>query len=274
MERGLTKTSMGYIHYRATGKGEPIILLHPLPRSSVMFIELMDALEKELRVIAPDYPSYGMSDHVSGRPTIADYATAVIEVMDALGVAEADIYGDTVGTYVAVELANSHPKRVKAIILANLPYYPTKEYMKARHAPFKSQYRVDSTGFPQTRTMGEVLEKDPGHTPMNPTQSWLDRDNVSLIETGRDMWQALDAITVYDFHGNLNRLQVPTLLMWGENFAYTQHKEEAKARVKNSQEVVIKEGRFLLPVDHTDEVAQAILRFLKKHRNPKERSGR
>ena len=261
MERGLIKTSMGYVHYRATGQGKPIILLHPLPRSSAMFIELMEALEKKFRVIAPDYPSYGMSDHVSGQPTIGDYARVVTEVMDALRVERADIYGDTVGTYVAVELANAYPKRVGKVILANLPYYPTKDYMKGRHAPFKAQYRTDSTGFPQTRTMEEILEKDAGHTPMNPTQSWLDRDNLSLIETGRDMWQALDAITVYDFHGNLDRLQVPVLMIWGEHFPYTQHKDHAKKRVKNSQELVIKGGRFLVPVDHAAEVAQAILTF-------------
>ena len=261
MERGLTKTSMGYVHYRATGQGKPIILLHPLPRSSAMFIELMEALEKKFRVIAPDYPSYGMSDHVSGQPTIGDYARVVTEVMDALRLERADIYGDTVGTYVAVELANAYPKRVGKVILANLPYYLTKDYMKGRHTPFKAQYRTDSTGFPQTRTMEEILEKDAGHTPMNPTQSWLDRDNVSLIETGRDMWQALDAITDYDFHGNLDRLQVPVLMIWGEHFPYTQHKDHAKKRVKNSQELVIKGGRFLVPVDHAAEVAQAILTF-------------
>ncbi len=262
MERGLIKTSMGYVHYRATGQGKPIILLHPLPRSSVMFIELMEALRERRRVFAPDYPSYGMSDHVSGHPTIGDYARVVTELMDALGVDRADIYGDTVGTYVAVELANAYPNRVEKIILANLPYYPTKEYMKERHIPFKAQYRTDSTGFPQTRTMEEILEKDPGHTPMNPTQSWLDRDNVSLIETGRDMWQALDAITVYDFHGNLERLQVPVLLIWGEHFPYAQYRDQAKRRVKNSRDLVIKGGRFLVPVDHTSEVAQAILNFL------------
>jgi len=262
MERGLIKTSMGYLHYRATGQGKPIILLHPLPRSSVMFIELMEALRERRRVFAPDYPSYGMSDHVSGHPTIGDYAKVVTELMDALGVKRADIYGDTVGTYVAVELANAYPDRVEKIILANLPYYPTKEYMKERHTPFKAQYRTDSTGFPQTRTMEEILEKDSGHTPMNPTQSWLDRDNVSLIETGRDMWQALDAITVYDFHGNLERLQVPVLLIWGEHFPYAQYRDQAKRRVKNSRDLVIKGGRFLVPVDHTNEVAQAILSFL------------
>jgi hypothetical protein len=28
MERGLVKTSAGYLHYRATGQGKPLILMH------------------------------------------------------------------------------------------------------------------------------------------------------------------------------------------------------------------------------------------------------
>lgn len=262
MERGLIKTSAGYIHYRGAGQGRPILLLHPIPRSSVMFIELMEALEEKLWTIAIDYPSCGMSDHVPGHPTIGDYAKVVTEVMDALGVEKTNIYGDTVGTYVAVELANVYPKRVEKIILANCPYYPTKEYMMERHIPFKAQYRYDPTGFPLPRTLEEVLEKDSGHTPMNPTQSWMDRDNVALIETGRDIWQPLDALTMYDFHTNLECLQVPVLLMWGEHFVYRQFQEEVVRRVKNNRVMVIKGGRFLLPIDHTEEVAQAILNFL------------
>jgi pimeloyl-ACP methyl ester carboxylesterase len=262
MERGLIKTSVGYIHYRKAGQGKPILLLHPLPRASDMFIELMEALRGKLWTLAPDYPSYGMSDHLPGHPTIEDYARVMTEAMDALGVEKVSIYGDTVGTYVAVELANSYPKRVEKIILANCPYYPTKEYMKERHIPFKAQYRYDATGHPLPRTLEEVLAKDPGHTPMNPTQSWMDRDNLALMLTGRDLWQALDAITVYDFHGSLERLRVPTLLMWGEHFVYRQFQEEVIRRVKNNKVIVIKNGRFLLPVDHTDEVARAILEFL------------
>lgn len=262
MERGLIKTSAGYIHYRTTGQGKPIILLHPLPRSSVMFLELMEVLGKGLWVFAIDYPSYGMSDHIPGHPTISDYAKIVTEVMDGLDVKEASVYGDTVGTYVAVELANAYTKRVEKIILANCPFYPTKEYMQKRHAPFKAQYRYDPTGFPLPRTLEEVLEKDPGHAPMNPTQSWMDRDNVDLIRAGRDMWQALDAITAYDFPTSLERLQVPTLLIWGEHFVYRQFQEEVIRRVKNNQVVIIKGGRFLLPIDHTEEVGRAILNFL------------
>lgn len=262
MERGLIKTSAGYIHYRATGQGKPIILMHACPKSSTIFLELMEVLGKKLRVFAIDYPNYGMSDHIPGRPTIPDYAKYVTEVMDGLGVEKANFLGEATGAFIAVELANAYPKRVEKIILVSCPFWISKEFNIARHTPFKALYRYDPTGFPLPRTMQEAVEKDPEHIPMNPTQSWLDRDNVALIEAGRDVWQALDAVDAYDFPTNLERLQGPVLLIWGDHFFYLQFRDEVTRRIKNHQVVVIKNGSFLLPADHPEEVGQATLKFL------------
>ena len=85
MERGLIKTFVGYVHYRAMGQGKSIILMHPCAKSSTMFLELMPILAKKLRVYAMDTPSYGFSDHFPYQPTIADYGRVVVEFMVGLG---------------------------------------------------------------------------------------------------------------------------------------------------------------------------------------------
>ncbi len=107
IERGLIKTSAGYIHYRATGQGKPIILLHACPQSSAMFLELMEVLGRERRVFTIDYPSYGMSDHIPGEPALSDYAGWVTEVMDGLGVEKASFLGEPTGNLLSVELVIS-----------------------------------------------------------------------------------------------------------------------------------------------------------------------
>ena len=66
----------------------------------------------------------------------------------------------------------------------------------------------------------------------------------------------------YDFPTNLERLQVPVLLIWGDQFFYLQFRDAVTRRIKNHQVVVIKNGRFLLPADHPEEVGQATLKFL------------
>ncbi|HEX3136501.1 MAG TPA: alpha/beta hydrolase, partial [Casimicrobiaceae bacterium] len=97
IERALVKTSMGYIHYRAAGRGAPLVLLHMNQQSSALYLELMAVLAPGVRAIAIDYPSHGMSDHVTIQPTIADYARWVLEVVDALELKTASFLGESGG---------------------------------------------------------------------------------------------------------------------------------------------------------------------------------
>ncbi|MFC2006171.1 alpha/beta fold hydrolase [Chloroflexota bacterium] len=263
MERGLIKISAGYIHFRATGQGKPIILMHAAPHSSAMFLELMEVLGRELRVYAIDFPSYGMSDHIPEQPTMSDYARFVTEVMDGLGVEKASFLGDAIGASVSMKLANAYPERVEKIVLVNCPFYPDEEFHRMRHAVVRGvQHPTDATGFPLTRTLEFVLEEDPEHSPLHPTQSWMDRINVAMIETGRDAWQLLKPCD--DRAAEMERLQCPVLLIWGEHFFYLQFRDEVTRRIKNHQVLVIKGGRFSVVWENPEEVGQATLKFLSR----------
>src|SRR5665811_910866 len=121
IERGLVKTSIGYIHYRAAGRGKPVVLLHMNQHSSAMYLELMEVIAPELRAIAIDYPSHGMSDHIFVQPTIADYARNVLEVMDSLGLKTADFLGESGGAVICIELAAVFAGRVDKIVMVNSP---------------------------------------------------------------------------------------------------------------------------------------------------------
>ena len=271
MERGLIKISVGYIHYRATGQGKPIILLHPNQKSSTMFLDLMEVLGKERRVFAIDCPSSGMSDHIPGHPTFSDYAKWVTEVMDGLGVEKASFLGEAAGNFISIELANAYPERVEKLVLVSCPFWPdrpgvsSKEFNQMRHDILKTVQRpADATGFPLTRTLEFVLEKDPEHSPLHPTQSWIDIDNVAAIEAGRDRFQLLNAGDVWaaDLPSHLEKIQCPVLLIWGDHFFYLQFQDEFTRRIKDHQVVVIKDARFHVAWEHPQEVGQAVLRFM------------
>jgi len=55
------------VFYREAGNPEnpTVLLLHGFPSSSHMFRELMPELADEFHLIAPDFPSYGQTDHPS-----------------------------------------------------------------------------------------------------------------------------------------------------------------------------------------------------------------
>ena len=264
IERGLVRTSAGYIHYRAAGHGAPVMLLHMNQQSSAVYLELMAALGKELRAIAIDYPSHGMSDHIFVQPTIADYAKCVIDVMDALGVRKASVLGESVGAVVAIELASTFADHVEKVILVNCPYYQDSKTADRNHGVLKSGARPsDASGFPTTRTIEFMLEHDPAHAPMQPTQSWMDRINRAQLEAGRERWQALDALHQYDIAGNLGRVRQPAMQLTGEHFIYVKYHPEFSARMKDLRQHVIAGGRCCVGWEKAEEIGRQTLEFLR-----------
>ena len=69
----------GQLHYREIGEGEPLLLLHQTPSSSLQWEAAYPLLAAAgMRVIAPDTPGYGMSDPPAGTPTAEGYAAAAL----------------------------------------------------------------------------------------------------------------------------------------------------------------------------------------------------
>lgn len=225
IERKLVKTLFGYLHYRQAGSGEAIVLLHVNQQSSALYREMIEELAPALRVVAPDYPSHGASDPIDYQPTIADYARAVIEVLDHAGVERFAVLGEATGAAVAAELSGSYPDRVTKVVLVNAPV--SKVSPEEMLAPFKSTFRpADPTGFPMLRTIDFMLETDPKHSPMHPTQDWMDRVNRAQIEVGRNRWQALTALAHYDMIAGLSRVRHPVMMFTTEHFYFREHLPE------------------------------------------------
>ena len=62
VRRGYVDTRHGQVHYRESGKGAPLVLLHATPRSARVYTKLQALLAKRFHVIAPDTLGFGNSD--------------------------------------------------------------------------------------------------------------------------------------------------------------------------------------------------------------------
>jgi haloalkane dehalogenase len=54
------------MHYVDQGQGRPILMLHGTPTWSFMYRNAIQALSRNARCIAPDYPGFGLSEHPRG----------------------------------------------------------------------------------------------------------------------------------------------------------------------------------------------------------------
>jgi pimeloyl-ACP methyl ester carboxylesterase len=263
IERGLVRSSLGYIHYRAAGAGTPVMLFHINQQSSALMLELMQALAPDFRVVAMDYPGHGHSDPVPGQPSFADYTRCAVAVMDALDIARTAVLGEAVGAGVAVAIANTHPDRVTKAVLVNCPFSPERGRTAVHVKELQSGLRpADESGFPLTRTIAFMLERDPGHAPMHPSQSWMDRINTTQMEVGRDRWQAVTALANFDMDDGLRRLKQPTMLLLGEHFHYTKYLPEMRARIGDARAAVLPGGRFCMTWERAAEIAGHARPFL------------
>lgn len=107
----------GELRYRDAGDGPALVLVHGLGVSAGYWSGNGPALAAAgLRVIAPDLPGFG---HSGGRPaiTIEEQAAALLLWADALGLPDAVYVGHSLSCQSVLELAASHPTRVRGLIL-------------------------------------------------------------------------------------------------------------------------------------------------------------
>lgn len=114
------------LYYEVHGSGRPLVLLHGgLHTIGLSFGTLLEPLAAGRQVIAVELQGHGHTAD-PGRPmTIAALAGDVVALLDQLGLAQADVFGFSLGGLVGYELALSHPARVGRLIAASAdPHRP------------------------------------------------------------------------------------------------------------------------------------------------------
>ncbi len=91
------------------GSGEPMLLVHPLGAELVTWEPVFDRLAAEHDVIAVDMPGFGSSPSLpqNVEPTPRALADALARLLDALGIERAHLVGNSLGGWVALELAKA-----------------------------------------------------------------------------------------------------------------------------------------------------------------------
>jgi pimeloyl-ACP methyl ester carboxylesterase len=104
------------VAYSRTGAGAPLVLLHPLGFHRGAWDPVIPALAESFDVIAVDLPGFGDSPSLADDPTPARLAREVADLLDGLGVVEPHVAGNSLGGWVALELAAIRPLASLALL--------------------------------------------------------------------------------------------------------------------------------------------------------------
>lgn len=92
------------------GSGEPLVLIHPLGAELVVWEPVLDRLARDRDVIAVDLPGFGGSRPLSNgaAATPRMLARSVASFLDELGLGRVHVAGNSLGGWVALELAKAN----------------------------------------------------------------------------------------------------------------------------------------------------------------------
>jgi pimeloyl-ACP methyl ester carboxylesterase len=122
------------VHYRMSGSGAPLVLLHATPDSSAG----LNVSSPDRAVLALDVPGYGLSDPLGvAEPSMEDYARNLAETFDALGLDAAEVVGWGSGANMAASFAQQYPERATSVRMHDRVRCAPDErdYLLTRYAP-------------------------------------------------------------------------------------------------------------------------------------------
>jgi pimeloyl-ACP methyl ester carboxylesterase len=150
VHRSYVACRFGQLHLRIARPNAatrpPLICFHMSPMSGRIYERFLGSIGTDRIAIALDTPGFGMSDAPPAPPEIADYAGAMWDALDALGIAgPVDAIGYHTGSKIAVELALTRPDRVRRLILIAAPIMTEAERADMRELYAETAPRPDGS---------------------------------------------------------------------------------------------------------------------------------
>jgi 3-oxoadipate enol-lactonase len=201
----------GTVNAAEAGQGTPLFLLHSLLSDRASFERIAPKLAKSFRVIVPELPGFGRSQAVNGG--LADIADRMAEaVRDAAPGGDAIVLGNGYGGFVALEMAIRHGGIAARFIFADCG----AAFPDPGREAFRNMASV-------SRTKGLAAITDvamrrlfvPEFQAQNP-ELMADR-RAAFLKTDPDVFRSACAqLAELDLRGELNKVQVPALVLVGE----------------------------------------------------------
>jgi pimeloyl-ACP methyl ester carboxylesterase len=202
-------------------EGPPVLFIHGLGGTWKNWLENMPQLAQRRRAVAVDLPGFGDSEMpADGEITIAHYGEIVERACELLSLGEVDVVGNSMGGFVAAELALVHPERVRRLVLVDaagisindLHRWPTRLLMRA--VVWQGRWAAGQKMMllrPRLRHVGfrSIVR--------HPTRLALDLIAEQAGGPGMPGFVlASDALLDYDFRDRLSDISCPTLVIHGE----------------------------------------------------------
>ncbi|MCH2082546.1 MAG: alpha/beta hydrolase [Saprospiraceae bacterium] len=255
------------VHYRINGQGPTLLLVHGTAASLHTWEDWTSQLEKDFQVISLDIPAYGLTGpHPNRSYKVDNYVEFLSAFAKKLRLDSFSLAGNSLGGLIAWNYAARHPDQIQKLILidpsgfsqkkpASLAFRLAKNKFSSkilRYITPKSLFQksLKEVYFDESKLKPDLLNRyyDLGLRTGN-RQAFIDRANTK---------QNIDL-------SRLQRIQAPTLIMWGKQDAWipVEHAAQFQSAIKNA-EVLIYDRAGHIPMEEIPELTvKDAISFLK-----------
>jgi 4,5:9,10-diseco-3-hydroxy-5,9,17-trioxoandrosta-1(10),2-diene-4-oate hydrolase len=205
--------------------GQPLVFVHGLSGSWPNWLEQLPVFARGHRVIALDLPGFGHSPMPAEPISIAGYARLLDRLLGELEIDAAAVVGNSMGGFVAAELAIAFPQRVERLVLisaAGISTHGNRGTMRAMSGLRRLETILaagaawvaskSDTVARRARLREATLRVVVRHPSRLPPALAAEQ----LRGAGKPGFiQALQDIFEYDVRERLPEIACPTLIVWG-----------------------------------------------------------
>jgi pimeloyl-ACP methyl ester carboxylesterase len=164
------------MYYEVSGAGDPLVVLHGAYMNIPSMGAIIPMLAKTHKVYALEFQGHGRTTDIDRPITYQNLADDVAAFMDAVKLPKADVFGYSMGSAAALQLAIRHPDKVNKLVAASVAYdakgwqpaftamIPSMTPEMLVNTPLPAEYRKlapDPNGFPELARKLIQLEKEP-----------------------------------------------------------------------------------------------------------------
>ena len=207
--KGYIDGPIGQIHFRETGSGPALVLLHQSPLSGAMFAPSMPLLAaRGFRTVAIDTPGYGMSDGPDAPLPLSELADAIAAAILALTDGPCFLLGHHTGAAAAASLAARRCVPLNAVVLNGVPLLSAEERAVFSGFDFGPR-QLASDGSHLIGLWNQRVASSPGWSNLQAMHKHV----VDMLAAGDSYGFAFTSVFEHDIAADLAAMECRTLVL-------------------------------------------------------------
>jgi 3-oxoadipate enol-lactonase len=254
----IVKRGKHFIHCETYGDAQkpPLLLIMGLAVSSRAWDRLPKLLENDFFVMVFDNRGTGRSSRRGFAYRMRDLADDAAAVLDANGIAQADVFGISMGGMIAQELVLRHPSRVRRLALG------------ATFASYRRGHRAAVRDLCKLFVGTLLLRREKTLARLLTSAAWHAQNSGRALQWIRDAEHTAfrfalaqsAAIARHHTLPRLSQIQAPTLILTGDEDRVVPHKNsEVLARsIPGAKLLVLHGAGHVFPLEREQETVAAL----------------